>query len=746
MSVIVGEKLTFGQADGTEIRLYVYGDEHYARYEKEDGYTVVYDTAKGIFCYADIASGQLVSTGISALVGPPAGLRQHLRESAEVRRRKTPPHHDRHGSSPRAAELRNFTFGPSAGLLSGRRLSIGTVRGLTILVNFQDVTTQVTRQNVDDLLNGQNYTANGNLCSAREYFLRVSDGKLDYTNTVVGPFTLSQPRQYYVTHLLVEEALNLALASGVNLADFDSLNQGIVDALNVMYAGQTQYLGDLWPHNHSINLQRGNLRTDLYLLTSMGRTASELSIGTFCHENGHLLCRFPDMYDYGDRDDDTVDSEGIGAYCLMGSGNHNGFGKTPSPVCAYLRDLAGWCDDVVSLNQGRDVEVPHGNYRQLVKYETGKPNEYFLVENRSKMGLDVGLPGSGLAVYHCDTLGSNEYQDGTASRHYQCALLQADGRRDLERNLNRGDGTDLFASITGTVITAQTNPSSRLWDGSASGLEIGKISAPGAQMTFTVGSIAEPAAVIRFAAQPGAAIADNSPEWTESKIQVDPTGNLTKVVVSLDISHSWIGDLIVELRSPSGKTAVLHNTTGGNHHNLVQTYSSESLTALAALVGEAINGAWTLRVRDTAAEDVGVLNRWSLELTVERPPEVLTKTVTANLAIPDYTTAGIQSVCALAGAGVAQRVKVTVDISHTWIGDLRIQLVSPTGRSVTLHAQVGGSQKDLKASYDSAVPNSPLASMVGQSIAGNWVLRVADLAARDKGTLNTWTLEVTRAV
>ena len=36
---------------------------------------------------------------------------------------------------------------------------------------------------------------------------------------------------------------------GVNLADFDSRNEGIVDAINILYAGDSLYQGDLWPHN-----------------------------------------------------------------------------------------------------------------------------------------------------------------------------------------------------------------------------------------------------------------------------------------------------------------------------------------------------------------------------------------------------------------------------------------------------------------------------------------------------------------
>jgi len=100
------------------------------------------------------------------------------------------------------------TLGPSNGLLEGRRVNTGQVRGLTILVEFQDVTSTVTKNDVSEMLNAANYTKNGNFCSARDYFLSISSGKLDYTNVVVGPFKLSKTRQFYTTNLLVKEAMD----------------------------------------------------------------------------------------------------------------------------------------------------------------------------------------------------------------------------------------------------------------------------------------------------------------------------------------------------------------------------------------------------------------------------------------------------------------------------------------------------------------------------------------------------------
>src|SRR6185436_4920564 len=131
--------------------------------------------------------------------------------------------------------------------------------------------------------------------------------------------------------------------------------------------------------------------------------------------------------------------------------------------------------------------APHGDYNTVMKYRTSKPTEYFLVENRSKMGLDRGGVSSGLAVYHCDTLGSNELQQGTATKHYQCALLQADGHRDLEMDVNQGDGADLYGAIGGVALSSESAPNSREWDGRDSGLVLADITGADASITFVVG-------------------------------------------------------------------------------------------------------------------------------------------------------------------------------------------------------------------------------------------------------------------
>jgi len=742
-SAIFGERLLLPQERGDRVELIVFGDEFYARYETLSGHTAVYDADVGRFMYAQLASGHLISTGVPVEKPPPPGLPTHLREDPAVRNERFGRRYDELRPRASLAEAGRFqTFGVQSGLLEGRRLSQGQIRGLTILVDFPDVQTAVTVADVDALLNQPGYSANANRGSVRDYFLAVSGGKLDYRNTVVGPIRLSRPQSFYERTSLVPEALRLAVqAHGVNLADFDSRDEGIVDAVNFMYAGRTVYKDALWPHNGVEEIRFPNgIRTHFYMLTSLGRERVDLSIGTFCHETGHLLCRWPDQYDYGERDGDFEASAGIGRFCLMGSGNHLGSGRAPAAVCAYLRDLVDWPTETVLLNQPGRYELRQGDYARVHKYETNQPNEYFLLENRTRAGIDSQLPASGLAVYHCDTLGSNEWEEGTRARHYAVALLQADGSLDLESNRNNGDATDLFGAVAGVALGDATVPSSRLWDGSSSGLTLSAVGAPGPVIGVTVGALPER----RGAAGEVKAdmlIPDAVPAGIASTIELAAAGRVTALEVAVDIVHPYIGDLRVVLESPTGKQAVLHERAGSSGDDIRATYRSDALPALAALAGEPVSGTWTLRISDLARRDTGRLNSWRIAAEHDTAGAAVERTSSPHRAIPDADQRGVEDRISIPADGSVQAARVAVSITHPFRGDLVVELVSPSAVTALLHNRQGAGADDLKATFDETTAPA-LARLRGQPAGGDWTLRVRDVARQDVGTLEEWTLSL----
>lgn len=88
-------------------------------------------------------------------------------------------------------------------------------------------------------------------------------------------------------------------------------------------------------------------------------------------------------------------------------------------------------------------------------------------------------------------------------------------------------------------------------------------------------------------------------------------------------------------------------------------------------------------------------------------------------------------------------INVRVDIAHTYIGDLKVSLISPAGTTVVLHNRTGGSTDNIVTWYDTeTTPAESLAAFNGQDSFGTWTLKVEDLASGDSGTLNGWALEV----
>ena len=104
------------------------------------------------------------------------------------------------------------------------------------------------------------------------------------------------------------------------------------------------------------------------------------------------------------------------------------------------------------------------------------------------------------------------------------------------------------------------------------------------------------------------AIGDNTTVESSITINDCPSVPSAAATVPVTIVHTYIGDLQVSLVAPDGSAYVLHNRSGGSADNINQTYTVN-------LSGEAANGTWKLRVRDMAAQDVGTIDTWSLNLT-----------------------------------------------------------------------------------------------------------------------------------
>ncbi|KIF51166.1 S8 family serine peptidase [Vibrio owensii] len=102
------------------------------------------------------------------------------------------------------------------------------------------------------------------------------------------------------------------------------------------------------------------------------------------------------------------------------------------------------------------------------------------------------------------------------------------------------------------------------------------------------------------------------------------------------------------------------------------------------------------------------------------------------VAIPDNSSAGIVSPLDVARSGDAGSVTIDLDITHTYIGDLRVTLTSPDGGQVVLHDNAGGGANDIKTSFQ--------ADFSGFESQGTWELKAVDNARRDTGTINSWTL------
>ena len=503
-----GREFTFTDPDGTQVRVRGYGNQFAAVFETLDGFTVAKDPQTGFYHYAHVSPDgtRLEPTGPRVGTVEPAALDvpKHARPAPESAREGARAAIRQTGVTPRWAQRRRARKprtpappldsddepgdrGPASGtaLATPDGQAVGSYVGLCLLIRFPDVADSIPSTEVAQYCNAEGYAGFGNNGSVRDYFHTVSDGRLDYTSVVTEYVTTKHPRDHYTdptvefgtrARQLIREGLKRLKTQGFDFSQLTADDQGYVRALNVFYAGPcvNDWNEGLWPHSWALDepFPASSTRTfSDYQITNIG---SELTLRTFCHENGHMVCDFPDLYDYG------YESNGVGDFCLMCGG---GSDTNPVQVSAYLKNQAGWTSRISEASPGTTVDLAAGTNDFLIHRRSR--TEYFILENRQRTGRDAALPDAGIAIWHADETGSNNNDAMTPDEHYECALEQADGHFDLELMENNGDAGDLFAAPSRRRFGEDTLPSSHWWDGTPSGLEISDISGSGLTMTIT---------------------------------------------------------------------------------------------------------------------------------------------------------------------------------------------------------------------------------------------------------------------
>jgi len=144
-----------------------------------------------------------------------------------------------------------------------------------------------------------------------------------------------------------------------------------------------------------------------------------------------------------------------------------------------------------------------------------------------------------------------------------------------------------------------------------------------------------------------------------------------------------------------------------------------------------------------ATAAVRLAETWGAAHTVANLRE-LSITRTPNTAIPDNNLAGISDTISVTQHMQIERVDVTLNLTHPAIGDLSIELQSPSGVQSALlyrpgagpNSATGSSQNNIHFTFDTV-------ANWGEDSAGLWTLRVTDLAVLESGTLDNWTLTLT---
>lgn len=451
------------QSDNRLLDFYLIGDEFVNFARSIDNYTLLLNQ-NGDYCYAYLnENGDLTASSYLAS-NPNQRTKAEIDFLASINKRLT--FSDSQITSRKAPFQKIETNYPT----------VGDNNLLIVLVSFADRAFTYTREDFDSLTSQPGYNRNGATGSVKDYYYDVSFGSLNLNPTVVGPYTLSQPMAYYGANAsyfsdvnpkeMVSEGCALA-DNDVDFSQFDMNNDGIIDAVHVIFAGAGEAStgeGDaIWPHRWSIYAYDSlDITFDGVTLRDYSCSAEKMGsgmdgIGTICHEFGHVL-GLPDLYDT-DYEGSGGQATAVNTWSIMASGSYNNYSNTPASFTAYEKYRLNWLElDTLSL-AGEYVLPPLMDSNKAYIITTPYENEFFIFENRQQSSWDTYIPNSGGLIFHVKQEG--DYNINCDPNYQKYDIEEAD-RNDDESTLS----TDVFPSAQyNNFFTDYSLPNSILWSG-----------------------------------------------------------------------------------------------------------------------------------------------------------------------------------------------------------------------------------------------------------------------------------------
>eukprot|EP01095_Lingulamoeba_sp_RSL-Kostka_P000241 TRINITY_DN1036_c2_g1_i2.p1 TRINITY_DN1036_c2_g1~~TRINITY_DN1036_c2_g1_i2.p1 ORF type:complete len:2659 (+),score=1056.81 TRINITY_DN1036_c2_g1_i2:42-8018(+) len=245
-------------------------------------------------------------------------------------------------------------------------------------------------------------------------------------------------------------------------------------------------------------------------------------------------------------------------------------------------------------------------------------------------------------------------------------------------------------------------------------------------------------------------VISNTGTYSGGEINIGNFGvPISNLAVTIEMDHTFLGDLDIELTSPSGTKIILFNQNCGSLNDISETFvdgggdicNDENPAApvdpLALLIGESSVGPWTLEITDFLSGDQGVLNSWSLHFTgtLTESFESLTNIVFDDNAVDEIV---------VDMNGNIEDITVNVQLSHTFLGDVEMSLQSPSGTFVRLMDNQCGTLDDYFGTFQDgggdicndenpAAPVDPLSNFHGEPASGTWTLVIDDTFPYDIG-------------